>query len=145
MKVLLLGDVKGCGKKGEIVEVSDGYAKNFLMKRNLCKKADNAVMLEKASQVASAERTKRIEKESAEALAKKIEKKEFVVKAKIGENGRLFGAITAKEIADVLTDNGYEVDKKQVILDNPIKSVGKYIIEAKLYSGVSTKFYVVVE
>ena len=145
MKVLLLGDVKGCGKKGDIVEVSDGYAKNFLMKRNLCKKADNAVMLEKASQVASVERTKRIEKENAEELAHKIEKKEFVIKAKIGENGRLFGAITSKEIADVLADSGYAVDKKQIVMGSPIKAVGNYTVEAKLYSGVSAKFCVIVE
>lgn len=145
MKVLLLQDVKGSGKKGDIVEISDGYAKNFLLKKGLAKQADKVVMSEKQAQVASQERTKMLEKQSAEQLAKDLNKKTFVVKAKLGDNGRLFGAVTSKEIADSLHGAGFDVDKKKIVLSSPIKSVGKYDVSAKLYSGVSANFFVVVE
>lgn len=145
MKVLLLQDVKGCGKKGDIVEVNDGYATNFLLKKNLAKKADNAVMLEKQSQLASQERNKQIEKNAAIEKANKLNNRELKIVAKKGENGKLFGAITSKEIAEEIVKNGIEVDKKQIVLENPIKSVGKYFVEAKLYSGVVAKFSVVIE
>ena len=146
MKVLLLQDVKGSGKKGEIVEVNDGYARNFLLKKNLAKEADKAVMLEKKSQQASLERTKMLEKQEAERKANEIRNKEVVIKVKTGENGKMFGAITSKEIAESITnDLKIEVDKKQINLENPIKNVGRYNVEAKLYSGVVAKFVVVVE
>ena len=145
MKVLLLQDVKGSGKKGDIVEVNDGYATNFLLKKNLAKKADNAVMLEKQSQMASQERNKQIEKNAAIEKAKKLNDTEIVISAKKGENGKLFGAITSKEIADEINKKGIEVDKKQIVLDSPIKNIGKYFVEAKLYPGVVAKFSVVVE
>ena len=145
MKVLLLQDVKGSGKKGDIVEVNDGYATNFLLKKNLAKKADNAVMLEKQSQLASQERNKQIEKNAATEKANKLNNREIKIVAKKGENGKLFGAITSKEIAEEIAKSGIEVDKKQIILESPIKSVGKYFVEAKLYSGVVAKFSVVVE
>ncbi len=145
MKVLLLQDVKGSGKKGDIVEVSDGYAKNFLIKKSLAKEANNSVMLEKASQVASLERTKKLEKEAAQAIADKLNNKEFTLHVKLGENGKMFGAITSKEIAEELIKNGFEIDKKQILLDSPIKSTGRYTIEAKLYQGVVAKFMIVIE
>ncbi|MBQ3048141.1 MAG: 50S ribosomal protein L9 [Clostridia bacterium] len=145
MKVLLLQDVKGSGKKGDIVEVNDGYATNFLLKKNLAKKADNVVMLEKQSQLASQERNKQLEKEAALEKAKSLNDKQFIISAKKGENGKLFGAITSKEIAEAVNKSGIEVDKKQIVLDSPIKSVGKYFIEAKLYQGIVAKFSIVVE
>lgn len=145
MKVLLLQDVKGSGKKGDIVEVNDGYATNFLLKKNLARKADNAVMLEKQSQMASQERNKQIEKNAALEKAKKLNNTEVVVFAKKGENGKLFGAITSKEIAEEIVKQGVEVEKKQIVLESPIKNVGKYFVEAKLYPGVVAKFSVVVE
>ena len=145
MKVLLLQDVKGSGKKGDIVEVNDGYATNFLLKKNLARKADNAVMLEKQSQMASQERNKQIEKNAALEKAKKLNNTEVVVFAKKGENGKLFGAITSKEIAEEIVKQGDEVEKKQIVLESPIKNVGKYFVEAKLYPGVVAKFSVVVE
>ena len=145
MKVLLLQDVKGSGKKGDIVEVNDGYATNFLLKKNLARKADNAVMLEKQSQMASQERNKQIEKNAALEKAKKLNNTEVVVFAKKGENGKLFGAITSKEIAEEIVKQGVEVEKKQIVLESPIKNVGKYFVEAKLYPGVFAKFSVVVE
>jgi len=145
MKVLLLMDVKGAGKKGEIVNVNDGYAKNFLIKKNMAKQADNSVILEKASQTASLQRTKALEKEAAEKKAKELKDKEFVIRAKVGDNGKLFGAITSKEIADAISEQGIELDKKQIVLDSNIKNTGRYIIEAKLYSGVFAKFNIIVE
>jgi large subunit ribosomal protein L9 len=145
MKVLLLQDVKGSGKKGDIVEVNDGYATNFLIKKNLAKKADNAVMLEKQSQLASQERNKQIEKNAAVEKAKNLNDKQIIIAAKKGENGKLFGAITSKEIAEAIVNSGIEVDKKQIVLDSPIKNIGNYFVEAKLYPGVVAKFSVVVE
>lgn len=145
MKVLLLQDVKGSGEKGDIVEISDGYAKNFLIKKGLAKQADKVVMSEKKAQLESLERTKMLEKQSAEELAKNLNKKSVVVKAKLGDNGKLFGAVTSKEIAESLSNAGYDVDRKKIVLDSPIKSVGKYQVTAKLYSGVTATFFVVVE
>ena len=145
MKVLLLQDVKGSGKKGQIIEVNDGYATNFLIKKNLAKKADNAVMLENASKQASAERNKMLEREAAVKKAETLKNKNVVIKAKTGENGKLFGAITSKEIADALEKLNIQVDKKQILLDSPIKNLGTYNVEAKLYSGVNAKFNVIVE
>lgn len=145
MKVLLLQDVKGSGKKGQIVEVNDGYATNFLIKKNLAKKADNAVMLENASKQASAERNKMLEREAAVKKAENLKNKNVVIKAKTGDNGKLFGAITSKEIAEALATQNLDVDKKQILLDSPIKNLGSYTVEAKLYSGVTAKFNVIVE
>ena len=145
MKVLLLQDVKGSGKKGDIIEVNDGYAKNFLIKKNMAKQADSVVLREKASQVASQERTKQLEKEAAIKKAETLKDKTFVLNAKVGDNGKMFGAITAKEIAEAVVNAGIEIDKKQIILESNIKTLGKYIIEAKLYTGVMAKFNIVVE
>ncbi len=145
MKVLLLQDVKGSGKKGEIVDVSDGYAKNFLLKKNLAKQADKTVLSEKASQNASLERTKMLEREDAIKKSNLLKDKVFTIKAKTGENGKLFGAITSKEIASAITEQGIEIDKKQILLDNNIKALGKYIVQAKLYSGVIAKINIVIE
>lgn len=145
MKVILISDVKGSGKKGEIVNVSDGYAKNFLIKKGLAKLADKVIMQEKASKDASIERTKQLEKERAEELARRLKNKTFKITARLGENGKLFGAITSKEIANVLSLEGYEVDKKQIVLESPIKTTGKFSVDAKLYSGVNVKFDILVE
>ena len=145
MKVLLLSDVKGSGKKGDIVDVNDGYAKNFLLKKNLAKIADNAVLSEKASQKASDERNRQLALEKAQKMALDIKGKTFVVKAKTGENGKLFGAVTSKEIADSLYSSGYEIDKREILLSSPLKSLGQYPLEAKLFGGVVAKFSVLVE
>ena len=145
MKVLLLSDVRGSGKKGDIVEVNDGSAKNFLLRKNLAKIADNGVLSEKASQIASDERNKKLALEAAEKIAKDVKGKTFVVKAKTGENGKLFGAVTSKEIADSLYASGYDVDKRQIVLPSPIKNLGRYDISAKLFGGVTAKFSILVE
>lgn len=145
MEVILLQDVKGSGKKGEIIKVSDGYAKNFLIKNGFAKMVDKVVLSEKASQNASIERTKQLEKEKAEEIASRLNKKTISIKVKHGDNGKMFGAVTSKEIADSLSNNGYDVDKKKIVLSSPIKSVGKYPVNAKLYSGVVANFFVDIE
>lgn len=140
MKVLLLSDVKGSGKKGDIVEASDGYAKNFLIKKGLAKEADKTVLSEKASQTASKERTYMLEKQEAERKAGELKNKVFDVQVKVGDNGKMFGAVTNMEIATAVTKQGVDLDKKQVVIPSPIKSVGVYDIQAKLFTGVVAKF-----
>ena len=145
MEVILLQDVKGSGKKGEIVKVNDGYAKNFLLKNKLAKIVDKSVLNEKASQNASLERTKQLEIAKAEELAKKINKKVVIINVKHGEKGKMFGAVTSKEISESLSQNGIEVDKKKIVLESPIKSLGKYEVVAKLYTGITAKFFVEIQ
>lgn len=138
MEVVLLQDVKGQGKKGEIVKVNDGYARNFLIKKGLAVEATNSVKNEYNQKKQSEDRKRAIEKAEAEALAKELKGKTFTIKAKVGDNGKMFGSIVAKEIADKLVESGYDVDKKCVNLKDPIKSLGSFDIELKLYQGVTT-------
>lgn len=145
MKVLLLQDVKGSGKKGDIINVNDGYANNFLIKKGLAKQANDAVLLEKASKQASVDRNKAIERENAVNKAEQLKGKVFKINAKVGDNGKMFGAVTSKEIAEAVNNAGIEIDRKQIDLDSNIKSTGEYTIEAKLYTGVVARFKILVE
>ncbi len=145
MKVLLLQDVKGSGKKGDVINVNDGYANNFLIKKGLAKSADNAVLLEKASKQASVERNKALEREAAVKKAEQLKGKIFKICARVGDNGKMFGAITSKEIAEAVNSAGIELDKKQIDLESNIKATGEYTIDAKLYTGVVAKFKIIVE
>ncbi len=145
MKVLLLQDVKGSGKKGDIINVNDGYANNFLIKKGLAKSADNAVLLEKASKQASVERNKALEREAAVKKAEQLKGKIFKISARVGDNGKMFGAITSKEIAEAVNTAGIELDKKQIDLESNIKATGEYAIDAKLYTGVVARFKIIVE
>ncbi len=145
MKVILLADVKGQGKKGELCNVSDGYARNFLFPKNLAVEANTASMAEmKSREDAKAHHIKE-EKAAAAALAEKIEGKRFTVTAKAGANGKLFGSVTTKEVvAAVKAQLGVEIDKKKVTM-NDIKSYGEYNAEVKLYNGINAKFIVEVK
>lgn len=145
MKVLLLQDVKGSGKKGDVINVNDGYANNFLIKKGLAKSADNAVLLEKASKQASVERNKALEREAAVKKAEQLKGKIFKISARVGDNGKMFGAITSKEIAEAVNSAGIELDKKQIDLESNIKATGEYTIDAKLYTGVVARFKIIVE
>ncbi len=145
MKVLLLKDLNGKGKKGDIVEVSDGYAFNFLFKKGWAKQADKAVISEKESQDASEKRKFLLAKEQAEEKAKSLKNKVFTIHANVGQNGKMFGAVTPKEIASVVSESGIEIEKKDILLKENIKAVGKYAVEAKLFSGVIAQFFVQVE
>ena len=133
MKVILLQDVKGKGKKGQMIEVSDGYARNYMLPRKLAIEATtDAVNTMRMNDKATAERQAR---ERAEALetSKKLKEMILVVKAKGGGAGRLFGAVTNTEIADALKKNsGITLDKRKIVIDEPIKNVGTYTVKCKL-------------
>ena len=131
MKVIFLKDVKGSGKKGEIAEVSDGYARNFLIKKGLAEEA-TAVKINSLNIKKGAEDFHRQEEIKAlKEEAKKWNCSQITLKIKCGENGKVFGSVTAKEIADELTAPGYTVDKKRVILKDPIQLLGVYALHVK--------------
>lgn len=146
MKVILKQDVKGHGKKDQIVEVSDGYARNYLLPHNLAVPA-TADNLNNAKQVAKSKEIRAArEKEEAENLAKKLSGITAVIKAKAGANGKLFGAITSAEIAEAYKKQfGIEIDKKRIVQSDPIKLYGSYELKCKLGSEVSATLKITVE
>lgn len=142
MKVILLADVKGKGKKGELCNVSDGYARNFLFPKNLAIEADSAAMGELKSREAAAAHHKQEEIDAANATAAKLKGKSVTIKAKAGANGRLFGSVTSKEIAEqVKKELGITVDRKKMTVAD-IKNFGEYTAEIKLYTGITAKITV---
>lgn len=145
MKVVLLKDVKGTGKKGEIKEVADGFAKNFLFKNNLARLADKSAMNENANQSEASKYHKAQEIAAAKELAKQIEGKSVTLKIKCGENGKTFGSVTSKEVADALAKIGITLDKKKIEVKEPIKAAGNYNLVAKVYPEISAKFVLCVE
>lgn len=145
MKVLLLQDVKPQGKKGDIVEVNDGYARNFLIRRGLAKEATASVINETNQRRAADEKRRKEELEAAKQAADRLNGTTVEIAIRCGENGKPFGAVTAKEIADKLSQMGYDVDKKKVMLKDAIKMVGNYHVELKLHPGVTAKVVVAVK
>lgn len=145
MKVLLLQDVKPQGKKGDIVEVNDGYARNFLIRRGLAKEATASVINETNQRRAADEKRRKEELEAAKQAADRLNGTTVEIAIRCGENGKPFGAVTAKEIADKLSQMGYDVDKKKVVLKEAIKMVGNYHVELKLHPGVTAKVVVTVK
>ena len=146
MKVILLQDVKGTGKKNQLVNVSDGYARNFLFTKKLAVEAttDNLQKLKEFN--ASQDLKKQKEIEAAKELAKKIEEIQITIKAKSGETGKIFGGITSANISEELKkQHNINVDKKKIILDEPIKLLGNYTVNMKLYEGINAKLKVNVE
>ena len=144
MKVILLQDVKKMGKKGDVIEASDGYARNYLFPRKLAEEATaNALHVVNAKK--ENERKKKLaELEAAQKLAAELKGKEVTIDAKAGDNGRLFGAITNKDIAEVINNKfNLSIDKKKIVV-NTIKVAGEYEVEVKLYPGVSTKMKVII-
>ena len=144
MKVILLQDVKKLGKKGDVIEASDGYARNYLFPRKLAEEATaNALHVVNAKK--ENERKKKLaELEAAQKLAAELKGKEVSIEAKAGESGRLFGAITNKDIAEVINSKfNLSIDKKKIVMDT-IKVAGGYEIEVKLYPEVSTKMKVII-
>ncbi len=139
MKVVLLKDVKGTGKKGEIKEVSDGYAKNFLLKNGMAKVANKSTINENSMQKEADAYHKEMEKQQAIALANKLKDIKINLTIKCGENGKTFGSVTSKEIAEQLKKEGYEIDKRKIELSEPLKTIGEYQIQIKLHPEVSTK------
>ncbi|MBQ3390182.1 MAG: 50S ribosomal protein L9 [Firmicutes bacterium] len=146
MKVIILQDTKNVGKKGEIKNVSDGYAKNFLIPKGLAKEATDANIRElKRRQAADAEK-RATDKASAEILKERLKTIEVKVKAKAGEGGKVFGSVTSKDISDALKEQfGIEIDKKKINVESPIKMLGEYTVETKLYQEVTGEVKVLVE
>ncbi len=142
MKVILKDDVQGLGKAGQIVNVKDGYARNYLLPRGLALIADekNVKLLEIQKKKFEEEAKKR--RQDAESVAQRLSELQLTIKAKAGEDQKLFGSITAKDIAEALQKEGFSVDKKQVVILEPIKRVGDYEIEIKLQEGISAKLKV---
>ena len=146
MKVILLTDVKGKGKKGQMIEVSDGYARNYMLPRKLAQEATaDAVNTMRMNDKATAERQAR-ERAEAVAISNKLRELTLVVKAKGGGAGRLFGAVTTNEIADALKKNaGITIDKRKLVLADNIKNVGTYTVKAKLGYEIVGQFTVKIE
>ena len=145
MKVILQQDVKGQGKKGQLVEVSDGYGRNFLLPRKLAVEAtaeniNTMKMQDKAKQARAAE-----EKAAAEAAAERLKSCQVKIRARAGQGGRLFGSITSREISDELkAQHGIDVNKSKIVLSEPIKSFGSFEVKCKLGSEVSGTIFVLV-
>ena len=139
MKVVLLKDVKGTGKKGEIKEVADGYAETFLLKNGFAVIANASAVNENNRQKEAVAYHKEMEKQEAVRLGENLKEKKIVLKIKCGENGKTFGSVTAKEIAETLKKEGFDVDKRKIEVREPIKTVGEYQISIKLHSEVVVK------
>lgn len=137
MKIVLLQDVKGTGKKGEIKEVSDGYAKNFLLKKGMAKVADNSALAENKTKQSANAFHKATEIANAKQIALKLKGKSVTLAIKCGENGKTFGSVTSKEIAEELVKLGFEIDKKKIELSSPIKSVGVYDVLLRIYPEIT--------
>lgn len=138
MKVILLEDVKSLGKKGEVVNVNDGYARNFVLPKKLGVEATGKNMNDLKLQKANEEKVAKEHLEAAQAFAKEMEKDHVVVSIKAGEGGRTFGSVSSKEIATAYKEQcGKEIDKKKIILPEPIKSFGVYEVAVKLYPKVT--------
>lgn len=146
MKVILKQDVKGLGKKEQMVEASDGYARNFLFPKGLAVEASATnVNIMKTKKEAESQKKER-EIAQAKELAKKIKDITLTLKVKAGDNGKLFGSITSKDVAEAMkTQQKLEIDKKKLVMPDSIKSVGTFEVEVKLYPEISSKFTVKIE
>jgi large subunit ribosomal protein L9 len=137
MKVIFIKDVKGQGKKGQVKEVSEGYAANFLLPRGLVRPATDGNVKTLENQAAAEQRRKDNEKEEAQQLGKKIDELTLTMKAKSGEGGRLFGAITSKQIAETLASTqSISIDKRKIELGEPIRHLGVFQVSIKLHTEV---------
>lgn len=142
MKVILKADVKGLGKKGQLVNASDGYARNFLFPKNLAAEANAQAMSELKNKEDSEKFRIATEKAAAQKAADKIGGKTVKLTAKAGQNGKLFGSVTSKEISEKLkSEFDISVDKRKIVMDD-IKAFGTYEAEIKLYNGISAKIYI---
>lgn len=146
MKVLLTEDVKKLGKKGEIVEVSDGYAKNYILPQKLGMEATKAIQNEWQVRKGSEANRKEKEKQEALALAKELTGKSVTIRTKAGEGGRLFGSITTKEVAELIHQQlGLEVDKKKLTLNAAVKAIGQYTVSIRLHTEATAEILLKVE
>jgi large subunit ribosomal protein L9 len=146
MKVILTADVKGRGFAGDIINVSDGYARNYLFTQKLAKEATTENLEIAKQQQKALEKRRLLERLSAEEAAKKLSGLRVVVKAKSGGSGRLFGSVTSKEISEaILVQHGIEIDKKKIVMEENIKETGEFKLHVKLHAGISAEIIAVVE
>ena len=140
MKVILLQDIKNVGRKEQIIEANDGYARNYLFPKKLAIEATKDNMLKLQAKKTSEANKKKAEIEANKEIAKKIEKIELTIKAKVGENSKIFGGITSKEKAEELKkQHKFEIDRKKITLKDTIKSLGRYTAEIKFGDGVNAE------
>lgn len=140
MKVILLSDIKGVGKKDQVIEASDGYARNYLFPKKLALEANTENMSKLKARQNSNQFRKDTEKKQAEEIAKKLKGIMLKIKVRAGENGKIFGGVTSKEISDGLKrDYNIDIDKKKILLNETIKTIGTFTIDIKLYEGVIGK------
>ncbi len=145
MKVILTQDVKGQGKKDQLIEVSDGYARNFLLPRKLAKPADNQAVTELKNKQAAAQHKIDTERAAAKEIAEKLNTVQAVFRVGAGADGRLYGSVTTKDVAEVLArDHGITVDKRKITMTEPIKAYGKYELDVRLYTDVMGKIRLIV-
>ena len=145
MKVVLLADVKGSGKKGDLINVSDGYARNFLFPKGLAKEANNQVLSDLRAKEESQKYRIEQERAAAKEIAAKLEGVVVKITSNAGADGKTYGSITSKDIAEELEkQHGITVDKRKIQMENPIKAFGTYLLDVKLYTDVSGKINVVV-
>ena len=144
MKVLLTADVKGTGKKGDVVEVADGFGRNFLIKKGLAAPATAANVNEAAQKRAAQEYHKAEEIKALKETAAALNGKSVSVKIKVGENGKVFGSITSSDVATALSKIGFDIDKKKIKMDN-VKTLGTFPAEVRFMEGVIAKISFVVE
>lgn len=137
MKVILLDNIKGVGKKDEVINASDGYARNFLLPRKLAVEANAENMSKLKNKQDSAKHKKNVEKENAEEIAKKLKDIILNIKVKAGDNGRIFGGVTSKEISECLKQQyKLDIDKKKIVVNETIKNLGVFNVQIKLFEGI---------
>ena len=140
MKVILLENIKGVGKKDEVINASDGYARNFLFPKKLAVEANNENMSKLKAKKQSEQYKKDVDKENAQKLSEQLDKLTLTIKVKAGENGKIFGGVTSKEISEELKKQyKIDIDKKKIVLAENIKNIGSFNISIKLYEGVTGK------
>lgn len=145
MKVILLADVKGKGKKDQIIDVSDGYARNFLFPKKLAAQADAKALGDAKNKEAAAARKIELEKAAAKELSEKLQGVLVKLTSKAGADGKIYGSVTSSDIADALKEqSGIEIDRRKIVLDKPIKAFGKYELDVKLYPEIAGKIHVIV-
>jgi large subunit ribosomal protein L9 len=142
MKIILRQDVPTLGQMGQIIDVKDGYARNYLIPRNIAYQATPSAMKKLEEEKKQAERKLEKEKKSSETLAAQLEKISLTIKMKVGEDDKLFGSVTSQMISDALKEKGIPLDKRQIEIDDAIKALGVYDVNVKLPGGVSSKLKV---
>mgnify|MGYP006296719033 CR=1 FL=1 len=142
MKVVLTEDVKKLGSKGDVVEAADGYARNYLMPRGLAVEATKQKIKELEEKEAKKNRLESEKREDANNLKSKLESEKFELKVKAGDNGRLFGSVNTKDIAEAASAKGYDIDKRKIDLDDSIKSLGMHTVPVKIYDDITANLKV---